>query len=322
VRFGLRACRPASACRTRKRWKATRKACPSPTSTPAWREAPRGQGRSQPFGAAHDVQRAVAKPRTRSPSGAELLDTTTLEYLTGIAKGGVYAIAATGLPTHTLAQVIGGTGTAKYFPSGALGGNALSDFAADRIVYGGTATASANIQATDKMSLSVVDKLVEKAKLASPTMRKASFDGKNVWVLLMHPYQVSAMRSNTNTGQWLDIQKALTMGGGKGLLFDEALGIYRDVLFVESTRIPLYLAGAGNAISCARAVFLGAQAGVMAAGREGSAGLRQAEAGGKDVRLRQALRHCRDVHLRHGSLEVQWQSDFAAFAVDTAAAPL
>lgn len=254
---------------------------------------------------------------------SELLDTTTVEYLTGITKGGVYGIAATGLPTHTLAQVIGGTGVAKYFPSGALGGNTVSDFAADRIVYGGTATASANIQATDKMTLSVVDKLVEKAKLANPTMRKASFNGKNVWVLVMHPYQVSAMRTNTNTGQWLDIQKALTMGGGKGLLFEEALGIYRDVLFVESTRVPLYLAGAGNAVSCARAVFLGAQAGVMAAGREGDA---------QDFGKLKLAEKTFDYGKRYGIAatfifgmsrsKFNGQSDFAAFAVDTAAAPL
>jgi N4-gp56 family major capsid protein len=254
---------------------------------------------------------------------SELLDTTTLEYLTGITKGGAYAVAATGLPTHTLAQVIGGTGTAKYFPSGSLGGNAVADFAADRAVYPGTVTAPANITANDKMSLSLVDKLVERAKLASPTMRKASFDGKNVWVLLMHPYQVSAMRSNTTTGQWLDIQKALTMGGGKGLLFEEALGIYRDVLFVESTRIPLYLAGAGNAISCARAVFLGAQAAVMAAGREGNA---------KDFGKLKLAEKTFDYGKRYGIAatfifgmarsKFTSQSDFASFAVDTAAAPL
>jgi N4-gp56 family major capsid protein len=131
------------------------------------------------------------------------------------------------------------------------------------------------------------------------------------------------MRSNTTTGQWLDIQKALTMGGGKGLLFDEALGIYRDVLFVESTRIPLYLAGAGNAISCARAVFLGAQAGVMAAGREGSA-----EGFGKLKLAEKTF----DYGKRYGIAatfifgmarsKFNAQSDFAAFAVDTAAAPL
>jgi N4-gp56 family major capsid protein len=259
---------------------------------------------------------------------SELLDVTTIEYLTGItqggaASGGSYAIAATGLPTHTYAQVVGGTGKAKFFPSGYLGGNAVAEFSASRIVYGGTATASANITAADKMSLAVVDKLIEKAKLASPTMRKANFDGKKVWVMLLHPYQVSAMRSNTSTGQWLDIQKALTMGGGKGLLFDEALGIYRDVLFVESTRVPQFLAGAANAIPCARAVFLGAQAGVMAAGREGNA---------KDFGKLKLAEKTFDYGKRYGIAATfifgmrrslfDNQADFAAFAVDTAAAPL
>lgn len=253
---------------------------------------------------------------------AEMLDTTTLEYMTGICKGGDYSVGEDGLPTHTLAQVIGGTGVAKYFPRGAFGGNAVTDFTANRTVYAGTATAAANITANDTMTLSVVDKLIERAKLASPTMRKASFDGKKVWVMLLHPYQVTSMRTNTSAGQWLDIQKALTSGGGKGLLFEEALGIYRDVLFVESTRMPQFLAGAGNAIPCARAVFLGAQAGVMATGRQG-----KSSEFGKLALAEKTF----DYGKRYGVAatfiagmarsKFNGQSDFAAFAVDTAAKP-
>lgn len=244
----------------------------------------------------------------------EYLDTSFIEYITGIGKGSGYTNGAGASPL---------TNGSKYHPSAALGGNAFDAYSTDRIVYGGTATAMANITANDKMSLAVVDKLIERAKLASPTMRMASFGGKKCWVLILHPYQVSAIRANTSTGQWLDIQKALTQGGGKGQLFEEGLGMYRDVLFVESTRIPTYLAGAGSAIPCARAVLLGAQAGVTAYGREASK---------SDFGKLALAEKTFDYGKRWGTAATFiWgmrrtkfadQSDFASFAIDTAAAPL
>jgi len=230
---------------------------------------------------------------------ADYIDSTVFEYMTGLG--------------------LGANGASKYHPVNPLGGNSLDTFASDRIVYAGSATSDNTLGASDKMSLTLVDKLVERAKLASPTMRKANFDGKNLWVLIMHPWQVSALRANTSTGQWLDIQKSLTQGGGKGLLFEEGLGIYRDTLLIESTRIPTFTNG--SAVSCARAVFLGAQAGVVAYGRKTK------ENGKLDIQERSI-----DYGKRLGqSVGFIWgirrskfsnQSDFASFAVDTAAAAL
>ena len=239
---------------------------------------------------------------------ADYMDTTVFEYMSGIGQGPV------GSP---LAPI--GTYGSRYHTSGPLGGNALDAFSADRQVFGGAATSINTLTAGMGMTLSVVDKLVERAKLASPTMRKANFDGRNLWVLVLHPWQVSAIRSNTTTGQWLDIQKALTQGGGKGLLFEEALGVYRDVLMVESTRIPTFVNG--SSVSCARALFLGAQAGVTAYGRKT-----------KDSGKLDMVERSFDYGKRLGqSCGYIWglrrtkflgQSDFSSFAVDTAAAAL
>jgi N4-gp56 family major capsid protein len=140
----------------------------------------------------------------------------------------------------------------------------------NRIIYGGDATAKNNVDSADKMSLTVIDRLVEKAKLATPTLRKGKFGGKSAYVLVLHPYQVYDLRTNTNTGQWLDIQKAAMQGGkiSDNPIFTEALGVYNDVILVESTRIQTYSDyGAGANVNAARALFLGAQGACVAFGK-------------------------------------------------------
>lgn len=187
----------------------------------------------------------------------EYLDTTFMEYLSG---------AGYGAPTAAIA--VSGAYTSRYHKlNGNLGGNALLAPSANRLVFGGTGnTSAATVAVGDTMTLAVVDKVVEQAKRNSPTMRKASFGGKRYWVLVLSPEQVTSMRTNTNAGQWLDITKAVIQGGGKNMFEGEYLGIYRDVIFVESTRVYRYLGGAGNAIEIHRALFMGAQAAVTSSG--------------------------------------------------------
>jgi N4-gp56 family major capsid protein len=90
-----------------------------------------------------------------------------------------------------------------------------------------------------------------------------------MYVLYLHPYQVTALRTNTSTGQWLDIQKA-AMSGGKitsNPIFTGALGVYNGVVIRKSQDIPLGVAEAGTVVSnTRRAVLLGAQAAVMGFG--------------------------------------------------------
>lgn len=234
----------------------------------------------------------------------EYLDTTFFEYLTGAGRG----VA----------------GASKYHKA-ALGGNSLLAPSSDRIVYGGTGvSAKASVTATDTMSLTTLDKLAERVKLASPTMRKANFGGKTGWVVILHPWQVTDLRKNTNTGQWLDIQKAAMMGGKitDNPLFSEALGMYRDFVLVESTRVPTFTDyGAGGNVSAARALCLGAQSAVVAHGKDTN----------DKGQLKMAERTF-DYGKRYGiAATLIWgmaksrfdgQSDFATFAVDTAATQL
>lgn len=136
---------------------------------------------------------------------------------------------------------------------------------ADHVVYAGAATADSSLSNTTAMefSLDLIDRAVEKAKMATNAMRPVRVGSQEVFVGILHPYQVTDLRTNTNTGQWLDIQKA-AMSGGKvsgNPIFTGALGMYNNVLLFENTRIP------APATSVRRAILLGAQAGCIAFGR-------------------------------------------------------
>ena len=149
-------------------------------------------------------------------------------------------------------------------------GNSITAPSTNRIIYANDATAKANVDAADKLSLSDIDRAVEKAKLASPTMRPANFGGETAFVMLLHPYQVHDLRTSTNTGQWLDIQKAAMQGGkiSDNPIFSQALGKYHGVLLVESTRVPTFSDyGSGGNVAAARAMLLGSQSGIVSFGR-------------------------------------------------------
>lgn len=231
----------------------------------------------------------------------DYLDVTFIEYMTGVGQG------------------VGGA--SKYHTSGPLGGNPLLAPSIDRIVYGGNATSKADLDVTDTMSFTTLNKLAEKAKLASPTMRKAMFQGKSCWLVILHPYQVTSLRENTGNLQWGDILKASMSGGGDNMFEHETLGMYRDMMLIESTRIPLFADyGAGGNVLAARALFLGAQAGVISHGLN-------TDDKGKLKTVEKEMDYGK--HLGSGDTLIwgmqktrfQDQSDFAVFAIDTAAAP-
>jgi N4-gp56 family major capsid protein len=132
----------------------------------------------------------------------------------------------------------------------------------------------ASISATSvaTFSLSVIDKAVEIAKTAKNALRPLRVDSDEYLVAFLHPYQVTALRTNTNTGQWLDIQKAALGGNGSrsNPIFTGALGMYNNVILKESTRVPLITTTqvtATGTSGVARAVLCGAQTAMLAFGR-------------------------------------------------------
>lgn len=159
--------------------------------------------------------------------------------------------------------------------------NAFTAPDSDHIVYGGNATAKADVDANDKMSLAVLDKVVAYAKMMGggtqevPKIQPIITEGEKRFVCVMNPYQEYDLRTASSTGQWLDIQKAAASADGKNNpIFKGGLGMYNNVVLHEHEGI-IRFSDYGNpaTVAAARALFLGAQAAVVAFGSPGN-GLR------------------------------------------------
>lgn len=147
------------------------------------------------------------------------------------------------------------------------------DFAASRVLYGGDATSTATIDATDVMDLTVLDKAKERARLATPKFRPLNIRGQDYYVVIMHPYQARSLRTNTNAGQWLDIQKYASARGLDNPIFTGSLGVYNGMILFDYEKVPTASNwGAGGNVSGATAVLLGKQAGLLAFGHIGDNG--------------------------------------------------
>ena len=134
-----------------------------------------------------------------------------------------------------------------------------------------TDDASVNGDNTALMNLKFIDALLERAETASPLIRPIMVNGEKKYLFFMHNYQVTDMRTNTSTGQWLDIEKAALAGGAasKSPIYSGALGEYNGVILHKWFRLPNGISNAGvQQTSTRRALFCGAQAGAVGFGKE------------------------------------------------------
>jgi N4-gp56 family major capsid protein len=145
----------------------------------------------------------------------------------------------------------------------------------------GAPVAKAALVAADKMSLSVIDRLLASAYMMGggvtqiPQIQPIKIDGEDHYCMLINPWQEFDIRTNSTAGQWLDIQKAAAAAEGrKNPIFNGALGMYNNVVLQSHKALIQFTDyGAGGNVSAVRGLFLGSQAAVCAFGSPGS-GLR------------------------------------------------
>lgn len=137
-----------------------------------------------------------------------------------------------------------------------------------RVIRAAAAANDQSLIGTNVFTLDLIDKAVEAAKVANPKIRPVRVNGENHYVMYLHPYQVTDMRTNTATGQWLDIQKAAERRGNDNPIFTGALGVYNNVILREAEHVtPGVNASTGAQINTVRrAILLGAQSAVTAFG--------------------------------------------------------
>lgn len=134
----------------------------------------------------------------------------------------------------------------------------------NRVLYGGDATADSDIDSADTLSTTVISKAKRKARLATPKIRPIMVDGEEHYLLLCHDYQTKSLKAET---AWINAQRDAGIRGRKNPLFSGALGEWDSVVIKEYERIPTYNTWGTGAVTGARALLLGAQAGVHAYGQ-------------------------------------------------------
>lgn len=196
---------------------------------------------------------------------------------------------------------------------------------AGHVMYGGSATAKGDLTTADKMSLSLIERLVTKSKVAGggtraeARIRPVRIEGGDHFVLVMHPFQEYDLRTNTSSAQWLDVQKAAAAAEGrKNPIFRGGLGMYNNVvLHAHDSAIRFDDYGVGSNVAAARAIFMGRQAVVTAYGSPGS-GLRMKWHEEKDDHDNEVLMSSSCIM---GKKAASFDgARFGMFAVDTAAA--
>lgn len=143
--------------------------------------------------------------------------------------------------------------------------------------------------AGDTYTLDLIDKAKEKAITATPMVRPVKIKGRDrreggrsdynntledMFVVYLHPYQVTAVRKNTSTGQWLDIQKAASMGREEtgNMIFSGALGLYNGCILRSAYDIAngISAVDGSSVANVRRSVLLGGQAAMIGFGRDNS----------------------------------------------------
>jgi N4-gp56 family major capsid protein len=128
----------------------------------------------------------------------------------------------------------------------------------------GNSDGEATLAATGKITLSDISKLKRIAMLGGSgtwKMRPIKVDGKDYYVLLIHP-EVSYDLFNLPGFQ--QIQREANLRGDENPLFAGALGMYDGVVIHEHEGVATGDFGSGDAVKGARNLFLGAGAGLCA----------------------------------------------------------
>jgi len=151
--------------------------------------------------------------------------------------------------------------------------------AADVLENVGTTIAAIDSATNNLFGPRVIEAVKRKAMMTEPKIRPIMYKGKPYYVMLLHPYQVKALKASA---AWQAGHLYADVRGEKNALFSGSLGVWDGVILHEWEKIETrygeggateseYFDSSGDAcysgIYVARALFLGAQSVVQAWGK-------------------------------------------------------
>ena len=134
---------------------------------------------------------------------------------------------------------------------------------ADRVVYAGSANSENTIGAADVFSTDIIGEAKRLATADEDTaVRPIRINGADRYIMIIDQYQA---RDLMKDARWLEAQQYANIRGEKNPIFTGALGMYNGVVIHQCNRVLRTDTGASNT-KVGHALFLGAQAAVMAVG--------------------------------------------------------
>lgn len=153
------------------------------------------------------------------------------------------------------------------FTDASFAGNAIEAPDAGHLMWGGDATSKASVDSADKMSLTLVQKAVLKARTIKSTnpdnvdMKPVRVDDGEYYVLVMSEEQAYDLRTGSAASDWLEIQKNAGQRGTNNPIFTGDMGKIDGVTMHKHRGVLRFTDyGAGGNVAAARALLMGRQA--------------------------------------------------------------
>lgn len=131
--------------------------------------------------------------------------------------------------------------------------------------YGLAQRYSSDLDSSDTMALTLVDRCVAKIETMDVPIQPFMMDGEKKFVLLMHVWQAYDLRNSVSNNDWIDIHK--NTDGKDSMIYKNSLGEFNGIILHKHRNVIRYNDyGSGGATTAARALLLGAQSGMIAWG--------------------------------------------------------
>lgn len=126
------------------------------------------------------------------------------------------------------------------------------------------------IAATDILTTNLITKARVKAQLISPRLQPIRVDGRDFFVMFIHPWQAADLKTAASS-VWAQAQRDAQVRGDNNPIFTGALGVWDNVILHEHEYVPTCqasndfdTAGTDCAVRVFRSILVGRQAAVMA----------------------------------------------------------
>jgi N4-gp56 family major capsid protein len=136
-----------------------------------------------------------------------------------------------------------------------------------------------SLAATDLMTPTLISRAKAKAQLASPQLVPLRIDGRDSYVMFLHPWQAYDLKQNA---QFAQAMREAEVRGKENPIFTGALGVWDNVILFEHEYVPFLdvsvaghnfratAAGTDCAVDCFRALLCGKQAALFAKCKNGN----------------------------------------------------